>query len=716
MAKRPTTSTLTNTASPTYLTQLNQNFTNVRNQFDNTLSLDGSTPNAMNADIDLNGNDLINANSVNTASLRIGGQAVVASDAVNQTVKKEFETVALLLADTGTYTNYAVDDYLRVVDGGFVYKVAASGASDQHVTTAGGVKLYVVAETVVPEVLGGDPTGSASVHLIINTLLLAGKTVWLSSGATYLVGGTVNLQNGSRLIGDKTATLVRGFNGAPLITANGKSNVAVSGFSIDGQRGVHTSSGNFGVFVDWRTTAGSNALVSDVVIQEEAGSAVIALASSGTRSSGFVVKGCRVEDVGSHGIIAQDYIDDVVIEGNTVKFTGMLVADRPAITASRNGENVVVSNNICVGSPSGLSTGALHGISIDTCSDVNCSGNVCSEWDEGFGIEVVGSSNVSVSGNTIRNSRYGIRVPGLESVSGNLTSNNVVIIGNSVHGSTRDGISSDVTSATGVVVHSGVVVSGNTVTNSSECGVFMRLVDGLSVSGNTVRRSTRSGLQILDCVGHYIDANHVFENNIETIKSVVSATASGSTVTMTVTAHGYTTGDYVSVWGAFPTPYNGTGFLITVTGTDTFTYAAPSSPGTTPAVGQIFCAKVANGASGLTYAGIRVLWSFFAVTSRGQNSFGRNFATRNGFRNTYDLSTNALVGHVDEALFVRERPTNVRVENTTSGGIANVKDALACYMKSGKFVVAYNNAGTINYLSIPLDGSTTTWTNSSTAP
>lgn len=146
MAKRPTTSTLTNTASPTYLTQLNQNFTNVRNQFDNTLSLDGSTPNAMNADIDLNGNDLINANSVNTTSLRIGGQAVVASDAVNQTVKKEFETVALLLADTGTYTNYAVDDYLRVVDGGFVYKVAASGASDQDLTTAGGVKLYVLSD------------------------------------------------------------------------------------------------------------------------------------------------------------------------------------------------------------------------------------------------------------------------------------------------------------------------------------------------------------------------------------------------------------------------------------------------------------------------------------------------------------------------------------------------------------------------------------------
>jgi hypothetical protein len=55
-----------------------------------------------------------------------------------------FTTVAALLADTGTYTLFTANDYVRVEDGGFVYRVAASGASDQHVTTAGGVKLYVL--------------------------------------------------------------------------------------------------------------------------------------------------------------------------------------------------------------------------------------------------------------------------------------------------------------------------------------------------------------------------------------------------------------------------------------------------------------------------------------------------------------------------------------------------------------------------------------------
>lgn len=43
-------------------------------------------------------------------------------------------------------------------------------------------------------------------------------------------------------------------------------------------------------------------------------------------------------------------------------------------------------------------------------------------------------------------------------------------------------------------------------------------------------------------------------------------------------------------------------------------------------------------------------------------------------------------------------------------------DSIAIYNKSDKFVIAYNNAGTITYLTIPLDASTTTWTQSTVAP
>jgi len=62
MAKKPTVTTLQSGFNSTEV--LNVNFTNIREAFDNTLSLDGSTPNAMEADLDLNNNDILNAGSI----------------------------------------------------------------------------------------------------------------------------------------------------------------------------------------------------------------------------------------------------------------------------------------------------------------------------------------------------------------------------------------------------------------------------------------------------------------------------------------------------------------------------------------------------------------------------------------------------------------------------------------------------------------------------
>lgn len=42
--------------------------------------------------------------------------------------------------------------------------------------------------------------------------------------------------------------------------------------------------------------------------------------------------------------------------------------------------------------------------------------------------------------------------------------------------------------------------------------------------------------------------------------------------------------------------------------------------------------------------------------------------------------------------------------------------AIALYTKNDKFVIAYNNGGAITYISIPLDGSTVTWSHSTSAP
>lgn len=79
MAKRPTLTTVSSGFNST--TTLNNNFTAILNAFDNTLSLDGSTPNAMNAALDMNSNDLLNVGDLDAESLRLNG-TLVAPDTI----------------------------------------------------------------------------------------------------------------------------------------------------------------------------------------------------------------------------------------------------------------------------------------------------------------------------------------------------------------------------------------------------------------------------------------------------------------------------------------------------------------------------------------------------------------------------------------------------------------------------------------------------------
>jgi len=62
MAKQPTVTTISSGFASQ--SQLNTNFENIRDAFDNTLSLDGSAPNAMQGDLDLNDNDLLNVRAI----------------------------------------------------------------------------------------------------------------------------------------------------------------------------------------------------------------------------------------------------------------------------------------------------------------------------------------------------------------------------------------------------------------------------------------------------------------------------------------------------------------------------------------------------------------------------------------------------------------------------------------------------------------------------
>ncbi len=77
MAKRPTVTTLASGFNSTET--LNANTEALRDGFDNTLSLDGSTPNAMEADLDLNNNNIINAGIIGASKLTVNGKLISVS-------------------------------------------------------------------------------------------------------------------------------------------------------------------------------------------------------------------------------------------------------------------------------------------------------------------------------------------------------------------------------------------------------------------------------------------------------------------------------------------------------------------------------------------------------------------------------------------------------------------------------------------------------------
>jgi hypothetical protein len=89
MTKKPTVTTIASGFNSTET--LNTNFEALRDGFDNTLSLDGSTPNAMGADLDLNGNNIIGA-----AGLLINGTDYLA----DVTAAKAAALVAQAAAET----------------------------------------------------------------------------------------------------------------------------------------------------------------------------------------------------------------------------------------------------------------------------------------------------------------------------------------------------------------------------------------------------------------------------------------------------------------------------------------------------------------------------------------------------------------------------------------------------------------------------------------
>lgn len=118
MPKRPSLTDITSLTNSSAINTLNQNWDNIQSAFDNTLSLDGSTPNAMNADLDLNGNALLNVGTIDASNLTLDGQIVT-----------DIASVPEWRGAWATSTSYAKNDLVKTAGNVYICLIGHTSAA-----------------------------------------------------------------------------------------------------------------------------------------------------------------------------------------------------------------------------------------------------------------------------------------------------------------------------------------------------------------------------------------------------------------------------------------------------------------------------------------------------------------------------------------------------------------------------------------------------------
>lgn len=412
-----------------------------------------------------------------------------------------------------------VGGYADVGDGAggtWVYVLASAATENAGTIVApnsgSGRWFRVFSGAVNAKWFGAKGDGITDDTTAVQAAITAADNVFLPGG-TYKITTTLTIPSDRKVFGLGSSTVLLVAANIAAITLTSVSRIVLRDFKINGQRLTYTSASNGGISAPASGTGINDIVIQNVQMTAIGGAGIIILGQSGNQSNRIKIVGCKIEDCGAHGILTQDYVNDVEIVGNYVADVGLTVADRPNITAGRTAVNTLIANNLCKGSSSALGTSS-HGISIEG-EYATCTGNIVIGVI-GYGFEVGTSDYVSVVGNVAKTcTRGGFAVTGLTT----FTAKNVTITGNTAVNCGGFGFRTLV-GTFGTTFHENIVFSGNVVEGVASpvtaLGFYCEYVKGLVIVGNSVRNVPLSGIQTGSCFDVLVADNIVVGCNTQT--------------------------------------------------------------------------------------------------------------------------------------------------------------------------------------------------------
>ena len=486
----------------------NANNDRIEAGFDNTLSRDGTSPNQMGADLDMNSNDVLNAGSVNATRVLIGGQNIVPTGTV---AIPNASDVPYTPAGTGAVTTNVQSKLRKIV----------------HASDFGCLGDGSNCKTEVEAMFAAVDAGTTIIFepgtYEFNNIFVPKQLTLMCYGASFILPASIATSSQIFFL-RCLATATDGTQIYGGVWDGNASNQLVTEYYI-------------GMIVFTNSSAVKGYVVEDAVFQNHVGMAIHAVGTSNVKirknritcgASGAII----VEASGTGVIVGAEII------GNTIDRSTIDVSTtfQPGITISTiPGTNFaidwIISNNIirnvsntttqddAVGigcratkgiiSDNNIKQGAM-GISIDNGEDVTCVGNTISAfWYTGIELAASQSGVLSctVTGNSIDGASAG-----------------------SAFGQTGIGIT-----GTGVPLDD-IVISGNTVRNCTNFSITVQARSGSTADDMVIANNSLYGKGItLEGADNVTISNNRFKttsgNAVSLINSIDGATITGNTFT-----------------------------------------------------------------------------------------------------------------------------------------------------------------------------------------